>query len=407
MSISAMTTPAAPMASSSMRHPLAVHLEALAHHRFNGRVDVYGSAGASPWSLYFYLGRIFYAAGGTQAARRWRRLFAQHCGTLNPAVTAELARQLAAERECREYHLLSLLLERGEVEREKAVAMLDALIDEVMLDIALVPQVQCRLMRNAGPAAKLAVFTVRQILAKADLQVQRWQNVLQQGSTLNDAPILRLPQRLQQMVPPVVFETMRTRLDGRNNLRELAASMNRDALSVVRSLMPYVNEGIIELVAVSEMPAAAAPPPPPRLESSEPTRGPGPLIACIDDSPQVCAILEEILQQAGYRCATYQDPIRACAQLLQQQPDLVFLDLVMPTTSGYEICARLRKVPALKNTPIILLTAHVGILDRVRAKMLGLTDMMQKPIEPAAVLAMVRKHLAADPQISVTGATRL
>ncbi len=87
------------------------------------------------------------------------------------------------------------------------------------------------------------------------------------------------------------------------------------------------------------------------------------------------------------------DALRAIATLLARKPDLIFLDLVMPNANGYEICSQLRRLSFFQNTPIVILTGNDGIIDRVRAKMVGATDFISKPIDASVVLEVIRKHL--------------
>jgi len=107
--------------------------------------------------------------------------------------------------------------------------------------------------------------------------------------------------------------------------------------------------------------------------------------------------LEKILTTAGYQFLAVQDSLRAIATLLTRKPDLIFLDLVMPNTNGYEICGQLRKVSSFRNTPIIILTGNDGIIDRVRAKMVGASDFLSKPINAKTVLEVARQHLHHSP----------
>ncbi len=122
----------------------------------------------------------------------------------------------------------------------------------------------------------------------------------------------------------------------------------------------------------------------------------GPLILCVDDSPQIGYILEHLLQSAGCRCIVIQDAVDAVGQILRRKPDLILLDLVMPVISGYEVCSQIRRVSAFKDTPIIILTGNDGMIDRVRAKMVGATDFMAKPIDSDKLLTTVQRYLAKD-----------
>jgi DNA-binding response OmpR family regulator len=114
---------------------------------------------------------------------------------------------------------------------------------------------------------------------------------------------------------------------------------------------------------------------------------------CVDDSLQVGEMLEKILIPHGMRLIKIQDAVQALPILIEQKPDLIFLDLIMLVANGYEICAQLRRVSAFANIPVIILTGSDGLIDRVRAKVVGSTDFINKPVTADKVLGVVRKHL--------------
>ncbi|WP_334710558.1 response regulator [Nostoc sp.] len=119
-----------------------------------------------------------------------------------------------------------------------------------------------------------------------------------------------------------------------------------------------------------------------------------PLVACVDDSPTICRSLEEILTHQGYRFIGIQDSLTAVLNLIKSKPDFIFLDLLMPKVNGYEICSQIRKTPSLKNVPVVILTGKDGIVDRMRAKLVGATDFLGKPVEPEKVLNVLHKYLS-------------
>ena len=90
---------------------------------------------------------------------------------------------------------------------------------------------------------------------------------------------------------------------------------------------------------------------------------------------------------------TITNPLQGISILLDRKPDLIFLDLVMPNTNGYELCTFLRKTSAFQNTPIVILTGHDGVIDRVRAKLSGSSEFLAKPPEPDKVLQVVERFL--------------
>jgi CheY-like chemotaxis protein len=100
-----------------------------------------------------------------------------------------------------------------------------------------------------------------------------------------------------------------------------------------------------------------------------------------------------ILEEAGYKFVSIQDSVQALVVLLENKPDLIFLDLVMPVANGYEICSQIRRVSVFQDIPVIILTGNDGIVDRVRAKMVGASGFLPKPITQQKVLSTLQRYL--------------
>ena len=121
------------------------------------------------------------------------------------------------------------------------------------------------------------------------------------------------------------------------------------------------------------------------------------LFACLNnlagDSHFDCLVMGQILTQAGCQFSNIRDPLQALPILIEHKPDLIFLDLYMPVMNGYEICVHIRRVLMFKETPVIIVTSSDGLVDRVRAKLIGATGFIAKPIEPEKVLTTLQQHL--------------
>ena len=118
-----------------------------------------------------------------------------------------------------------------------------------------------------------------------------------------------------------------------------------------------------------------------------------PLIACVDDSQMVCQTLEVVLTQQGYRFLGIQESLKAATILLNNKPDLILLDLMMPQVNGYQLCTLLRRTNSLKKVPIVFLTAKDGLLDRMKAKVVGANGYLSKPVTAEQILAKIEQHL--------------
>jgi chemotaxis family two-component system response regulator PixG len=106
--------------------------------------------------------------------------------------------------------------------------------------------------------------------------------------------------------------------------------------------------------------------------------------------------MQRILEPLGFEVMVITEPLQSVSILLKRKPDLIFLDLIMPNTNGYELCTFLRKTTTFQEVPIVILTGRDGMIDRVRAKMAGSSDFLSKPPDSLKVVQMLRKFLKAD-----------
>ena len=372
------------------------HFTVLKQEQFSGQVLLKGPQ-EQRWTFYLFLGRILYATGGIHPVRRWRRNLAVHCpqvdleqlnSSFNPADYSAAAFNI-----CWEYQLLHLWVEQQKVNREQAAKVVVSVVAEVLFDVTQAMRVTYEFKPENLSLARLVLIDSEQLNAEVNRLWSTWCEAKIADRSPNRAPVIKQPERLQQKTSASLYQVLTTLLDGQSTLRDLAVKMKRDLVSVTQSLLPYIQAGLVEL---TEVPDLAAPPIAPISLGKPPTppvNPQGPIIACVDDSPLICQGMERILTDAGYQFIAIQDSLRAIATLLIRKPDLIFLDLVMPNTNGYEICTQLRKVSAFRNTPIIILTGNDGIIDRVRAKLVRASGFLSKPIDAEVVLETVRQHL--------------
>ncbi|ACK71199.1 response regulator receiver protein [Gloeothece citriformis PCC 7424] len=369
--------------------------EALKQPRFSGQLILTGPKGEK-WDFYLYLGRIMYATGGIHPVRRWRRNLSAYFPQLTPESIQLALASLGPSniQVCWEYQLLCLWVEQQKISREQAARMIRNTIVELLFDITQLMEMSCELKPDDLLSTRLVLVDAEQVIAQCQQDWQAWQAAKIADRSPNFAPIIRQPEQLQQRTSPQVYQTLKQLLDGQQTLRDLAVRMKRDVLTVTSSLLPYIQLGLVELISIPDLPPPITPPPTGEIQPEAPI--PGPLIACIDDSPLMCQTMEKILTSANYQFIGINDPLRAIAILLARKPELIFLDLVMPNANGYEICSQLRKMTFFKNTPIIILTGNDGLVDRVRAKMVGSSDFISKPVNAETVLSIIRKHLKEE-----------
>ena len=116
-------------------------------------------------------------------------------------------------------------------------------------------------------------------------------------------------------------------------------------------------------------------------------------ILVVDDDPDIATFLELTLTKAGYEVDVASDGREALEAVEARRPDLVLLDLMLPTIDGFEVASELRRRAKLIGTAIIVVTARGLAEDRLRGLALGVDDYVVKPFEPDILLARVRAAL--------------
>lgn len=368
---------------------LALEFASFKSTQFTGKFLV--TDGEQEWIFYLYQGRIVYAAGGINSVRRWTRSLATHCPQVQ-VNQLDLPTELFS-REAWEYLLLGLLLKQQLINREQIAPLIQEIVTEVLFDILQSGQIKYQTQPENPLPFQLLLIEFEQIIAAAQKLWLTWSAANLTNLLPNKAPIIKHPQSLQQKTSPALYRQLTMLLDGQRTLRDLAIQMKRQATDVTLSLLPYIQAGMVELVEIPDLPkpnnsTASSPPAPP----AQPLQATPDLIACIDDSPLICQSMEQILTAAGYQFIAIQDPLRAISTLLSRKPNFIFLDLVMPSLNGYEICTKLRQISHFRTTPIVLLSGNA--IDPVRAKKAGVSDNLEKPMQPEIVLKIVEKYLS-------------
>lgn len=113
----------------------------------------------------------------------------------------------------------------------------------------------------------------------------------------------------------------------------------------------------------------------------------------VDDSPDDLQLLDEFLKGQGYQTRLALSGREALELARTTPPDLLLLDANMPNMTGYQVCEQLRADPALREVPVLFLSAMVAVTDKVRAFRAGAVDYVTKPFELEEVAARVRTQL--------------
>ena len=118
-------------------------------------------------------------------------------------------------------------------------------------------------------------------------------------------------------------------------------------------------------------------------------------VMMVDDEPLMTELIQAHLEDEGYsNFISTNDPHETMALLARNEPGVVLLDLMMPGLSGFDLLELIRREPAFRYIPVIVLTAATGSDTKLRALQLGATDFLSKPVDPSELVLRVRNALA-------------
>lgn len=122
-------------------------------------------------------------------------------------------------------------------------------------------------------------------------------------------------------------------------------------------------------------------------------------ILLADDEKDILEFLQYNLEKEGFAVITANNGEEAIS-LLNENPDLAILDIMMPKLNGFEVCAKIRENKKTANLPVIFLTAKSSEQDELRGLELGANDFILKPISPLKLIARVKTNLRKSASVS-------
>lgn len=120
-----------------------------------------------------------------------------------------------------------------------------------------------------------------------------------------------------------------------------------------------------------------------------------PTVLIVDDEPSIVAPLQFLMKQQGCAVHVITDGADVLPSIEAHAPDLILLDVMLPSRSGYELCEDIRSRPEWNDIKIIMITVKSREVDVERGLALGADDYITKPFAIQEVIDKVRRHLSA------------
>ncbi|MGB5711105.1 MAG: DUF4388 domain-containing protein, partial [Waterburya sp.] len=279
----------------------------------SGKLTLTDPIKGDEWYLYLYLGEIVYGTGGRHPIRRWQRNLILNLPQI-PFELSSLQDELTQSKanlndNTWEYEQISHWVEQQIITPQQGNNAIIFAVGEILFDLTQGRQVICRLNQDNILPLKLEPIEPEELITITSNVWSNWEEAQVADRVPNMAPVILQPQQLQQKTSISAYQSLCKLLNGNRTLRDLAVQLRTSPLQVVCSLLPYIQSGIFGLVDVPDL-----------LELINPSNincdydnnnQDRPLIACIDDSIMISHMMKQIINMAGYRFMTVNNPLEA------------------------------------------------------------------------------------------------
>ena len=119
-------------------------------------------------------------------------------------------------------------------------------------------------------------------------------------------------------------------------------------------------------------------------------------VMVIDDSNTIRRTAETLLVKAGCDVVTAVDGFDSLAKIVDTEPDIIFVDIMMPRLDGYQTCALIKNNEQFKSIPVIMLSSKDGLFDKAKGRIVGADEYLTKPFSKSELLSVLEKFIVKD-----------
>lgn len=115
-------------------------------------------------------------------------------------------------------------------------------------------------------------------------------------------------------------------------------------------------------------------------------------VMIIDDSKTIRRTAEALLQKEGCEVITAVDGFDALSKIVETNPDIIFVDIMMPRLDGYQTCSVIKNNPEYASKPVIMLSSKDGLFDMARGRIVGSNEYLTKPFSKENLFATISRY---------------
>ena len=366
-----------PTATATRSISVAKALQDIGQKKLSGQLTIRDPNSDSLfWRVYVGSGHIHFATSAIGQQERLAYLLQQY-----PRLESFDLSKFSSD-----YQYLCHCWQLGQLSLKEVRQLLFLGSQEALVQSLSLPNVQLGFDKKIGLDPLLLSVSLPQIIAPLQNSLNQWRQIQAEIKSPYSRPYIKDVQKFAQAVyqiktgKPQQIDLLTQTLSKNLCFYEVAQQLKMDVLKLANFVHSFIRTDVMGVN--------------PYRSVQNDTRL---VVACIDDSKTVQRNVKLILESAGYRVLELMEPARVLTMLVRDKPNLILMDISMPDIDGYELCRMLRLSSALKEVPIVMLTGRDGLVDRIRARMVGATNYITKPFQPEQLLNTVTELINSCP----------
>ncbi|AMA10155.1 response regulator [Picosynechococcus sp. PCC 73109] len=348
-------------------------LQSLIQRQMSGTMTIYDPLDESVfWQLYFGGGKLHFATSGMGKRERLTYLL----GQLFPKAKFPMGDSFSQD-----YDYICQIWKAGKLSLQQVRQVLFFTTQEAIAQFLSLPRAAIKFERALNLDPLLLSLSLKEMVRPIQPTVRQWVQLRPEIASpfqrLQVKDFREIRSRSWLNLQDYQFmESLREPLDQQVTLYELSHHTRRSTLELSQLFHPLVKTGLIEVIPYAGVP-----------------QKPKPRIACIDDSKSIQRVVKMTLEASGFEVIGVTEPALSLSTFARQRPELILMDINMPEIDGYELCRLFNQSEMLRDIPVVMLTGRDGIIDRLRAKMVGASDYIAKPFNPQDLIRMVQSYV--------------
>lgn len=394
----------------------------------NGCLKV--SSNSIDWNIYLNNGQLVYATHSIDPFDRLER----HLRRLSqeiPILTSTVRQQVRLNFESEpqqdsfipsDYRAIEWLVEQLYIKAPTAANLIKSLNQEVFDSFLLLKTAKFEFIANKLELPQFLNVDLKIFLEECQKQLRDWQMLAPMICSPEQRPYFFSQAAAAENLPPEQLEKLSKLLRG-FSFRQLAVLTNQDEIRIAKRLyalirnktvilrppqppfdrLPVIDAPATDTTEIAQpTPTVASKPsiqtqinPKEMLSSIAIAETPQKIytVVCVDDSPTILKEINRFLGEYNLKVHAIANPTKALMEIARIKPDMVLLDVGMPTIDGYKLCRLIRNHTLFHDTPIVMVTGNSGLIDRAKARVAGATDYLTKPFTQNELVKMVFRYL--------------